>query len=104
MPIVKVGFGHVGIIVDLVLSELSSLLLPLGGSVVWSITTADEGLDSGGGLETGPCRFGHWLQGNVALKVFASQSGKLPDRDEGRGRTVDIFVNCSHGFRNYTTN
>ena len=80
---VKVGFGHVGLVVA-VLSVLSSLLLPLGGSVVWSIVTGDDGLDSGGGPETGPCRLGHWLQGNASFKMFASQCGKLPDRDETR--------------------
>ena len=48
--ILQVGFGHVGlvIVVGLVLGVLSSLLLmlPLGGSVVCTLTT-------GGGLETG---------------------------------------------------
>ena len=53
----KVGFGHVGVIVAVVLvavvlSILSSLLLPLGGLVVWSVATGDE---LGDGLETGPC-------------------------------------------------
>ena len=48
--LLQVGFGHVGlaIVVALVLGVLSSLLLmlPLGGSVVCTLTT-------GGGLETG---------------------------------------------------
>ena len=51
--ILQVGFGHVGfvIVVALVLGVLSSLLLmlPLGGSVVCTLTT-------GGGLETGTNR------------------------------------------------
>ena len=48
------GFGHVDLIVTVVLSVLSSLLLPPGGSVVRSGVTGGE-LDSGSGLETGPC-------------------------------------------------
>lgn len=45
--ILQVGFGHVGLVI-VVLGLLSSLLLmlPLGGSVVCTLTT-------GGGLETG---------------------------------------------------
>ena len=46
------GFGHVDLVVAVVLSVLSSLLLPLGSSVVRSVATGGE---LGDGLETGPC-------------------------------------------------